>query len=146
MKGKVAFLIVFLFLWNSSSDELYACKGAVKGFVKELEPYTFSGQINTVELQNGMSVFVSGALLGGQEYKVMVASKETSGPMGFRLIDNNKKVIFDNAAHGMTQSWVFKVTQSATYTVALDVPKGDQKKAASEGICAGVLIGFKAAN
>jgi hypothetical protein len=140
---KFALLLVLIFPLAMSTNS--QCAKIAKSHVSELSPYVFSGQVNSVKLVAGQMANLAGPLLGGQEYKIIIAGTEGYGPFIFRIRDNNNKIIFDNDAHENAQSWIFKVGVTEIYTIELGIPiqkDGDQKKKTNEAVCVGILVGF----
>ena len=139
---KIKLVLFFLFAVPSVFVSYAQCQKIAKTHVPELAPYIFSGQINTVKVQEGQVANLTGALMGGQEYKIIIAGEANYTPFSFRILDKDKKVLFDNKEHANAQAWVFKVGITEEYTIELGAAVKNPAKPNMDKICVGILVGF----
>lgn len=144
MKRKAVIINFFLLIGSAclSTGAVAQCKKIAQSHISEFGPYVFSGQINTIKLQNGQTGNLTGTLLGGQQYKIILAGEQHYGPYSFRILDKEKNVLFDNKEHDNSQAWVFIIDITDNYTMELGVPSHKKESAPAGPVCVGLIVGF----
>ena len=138
--GKQLIVAVSLFLFF-----IYSGYGQCKNFIKKqclpnLAPYTSDGQLNNAQLAAGETAELEFTFYSGQEYRIYVCAQEVLGVIHFKLMDSNRKELF-NSANGKDSYWDFHI--ETTQQLILDVSTPATKDPIVASGCVGVLVGFK---
>jgi hypothetical protein len=141
MKKTIAFLVLLMSVL--SFDASAQCRRMAKKTVKELAPFRFNGQLNSVVLAEGESAELNMVLRGGKKYRILTKGGRGIGKLSFVIYDRNKKVVFDNADHAMAQVWDFKNSATQNFTVEVKFPIGDEgyNDVTGRG-CVALVVGF----
>ncbi|RLD57431.1 MAG: hypothetical protein DRJ01_13870 [Bacteroidetes bacterium] len=111
-----------------------------------LSPYIYNGQLNSAILSEGDVAELMLTFYSNQDYRVLVCSEKTLGNIGFRLLDTERNVIFDNKDHGYTNMWDFSSTSTQQLIVEVSVPESDTDAKTVKSGCVSILIGFMSDN
>lgn len=112
------------------------CKSEIKEGIKKLEPYMHNGQINNMIISNGKPAELHLSFYKGLKYKLQIASETALGEVQFKIFDEQKNEIFNNA-EGKEDNWDFLSTSSQELTI--EISSVDKSKKG----CAVVLVGMK---
>ncbi len=123
-------------------------KAQCNTFVKKkclpnIQPFTSNGQMNTSTLSAGQSATMSLTFYSGQDYRLLICSQDILGEVTFKVIDVNKKVIFDSKENNAPDFWDFKVKSTQQFTVEVDVPPSESTNSIVPSGCVSVMVGFK---
>ncbi|MBN8702798.1 MAG: hypothetical protein J0M08_07020 [Bacteroidetes bacterium] len=135
---KVAVLIFVASYANMSNAQ---CKLMVKGCLPKLAPYTNNSQMNSTVLRAGESAELEMTFYSGQEYRLFICSQEVLGKIGFKLMDMNKNVLFENKKDNINY-FDFNVQATQQMIVEVSAPAGTNKDMVEAG-CVSILVGFK---
>ncbi len=117
---------------------------AKKKCIPEMEPYIHDGQINSTLISEGESVELYKTFYEGQDYRVLVCSGDEldSTKVRVRLLDHNRKVLYDNQDHGYSLTWDFIANSTQQVIIEVAVLKlNDEAKDLKTG-CVSILVGF----
>ena len=143
-------LLLFLFtlsvaLVMSVQQSSAQCKTfAKKKCIPEMEPYIHDGQINSTLITEGESVELYKTFYEGQDYRVLICSGDEldNTKVRVRLLDHNRKVLYDNQDHNYTLSWDFVANSTQQVIIEVAVLKlNDEVKELKTG-CVSILVGF----
>jgi hypothetical protein len=115
-----------------------------KKCIPKIAPFIHNGQMNSTMLREGETADLALTVYSGQDYRILICHDEVLENVNFRLIDNNKKVIFDSRDHNNTDVWDFKVRTTMQLKVEVVVDKNEDTTTGivSSG-CVSILVGFK---
>lgn len=130
-------LVVILSLVLSTAA-VAQCKSVAKDGIAKLTPYTHNGQINSVTIKNGKTAEFHLSFYKGLYYKLQISSEESLGKINFRVLDENKKEVYNSTtAKDPADFWNFYSNSSQDLTVEV-TPTEDKKG------CVAVLVGMQA--
>ena len=107
-----------------------------------LEPYIYNGQLNSAILNEGDIAELVLTFYGGQDYRIVVCAEETIGNVQFKLLDNERNNIFDNADQEFAEFWDFKCTSTQQIIVEVEVPESETIEEDVKNGCVSILVGF----
>lgn len=140
---KAISLILFVLVFGISTDGDAQCRRMAKKTIKELAPFRFNGQLNSVILAEGESAELNIVFRGGKKYRVLTRGGRGIGKLGFKIYDREKKLVFDNEDHAMTQMWDFENEATQNFTIEVKFPMGDEgyNDVTGRG-CVALVVGF----
>ncbi len=120
------------------------CKGFAKKMCKlELIPYIHDGNYNAAILTEGEEAELYKTFFSDQEYRLAVCSAPNLKPIEFKVVDANRKVLYDNKEHNMSKTWDFKLESSQQLKIIVKVPVEDAEAMDPQSGCVAIMFGFK---
>lgn len=135
-KTKIVFSIVIL-LFAINTLGLAQCKSVVKEGIKKLTPYTHNGQINSATIKEGKPVEIHLSFYKGLYYKLQICSEKSVGKLSFRVLDENKKEVYNSDSDDKADFWNFYSNSAQDLVVELKSPSEKSKG------CVAVLVGMQ---
>lgn len=139
-----AFIIAFC-ATVSSTNVFAQCKTFTKKqCLPDMSPYIHDGQVNSTAVSEGESIELYKTFYEGQDYRVLVCVSEEleSKKVRVRLLDHNRKVLYDNQDYGYIEFWDFVASSTQQVIVEVSVLKIDDEKTEVSNGCAAILVGF----
>ena len=137
-------LFAFLIFASMHSSGFAQCKGFTKkACIPGLAPFIHNGQMNSTILLAGEKAELQMIFYSGQDYRLMVCAQAILGDVSFRLLDKNKKVVFNSKEEDYVQFWDFNVVSTQQFSIEVDVPQSSSSTQLVENGCVSVLVGFK---
>ena len=147
MKKFLTTIFLLSFLVSIPTINYAQCKNFTKKkCMPLLSPYIYNGQLNSAILSEGDVAELMLTFYSNQDYRVLVCSEKTLGNIGFRLLDTERNVIFDNKDHGYTNMWDFSSNSTQQLIVEVSVPESDTDAKTVKSGCVSILIGFMSDN
>ena len=128
----VAFIVCYTFQTSVNAQ----CKTVVKEGIAKLSPYTHNGQVNNITLKEGKPAEVHLSFYKGLYYKLQISSEKSLGKVNFRVLDENKKEVYNSTADAKADFWNFYSNSSQELIIEL-IPSEPKKG------CAAVLVGMQ---
>lgn len=123
------------------------CKSYTKKHcLPSLNPYIHNGQLTSAVLVPGDGADIDMTFNSGKEYRILVCNQEQIGNVQFKILDQNRKVLYESNPEEINPSWDFKVENTQQLIVQLKVPKmekSNQRTAMVPNGCVALLVGFK---
>lgn len=110
-----------------------------------LGSYNSEGKRNIAVLLPGDTAQLGVTFYKLHSYRIVMGAQKALGKVGYRLIDNKGKVLFDSREHGYPKFWDFNTQLTQNLLIQLIVPAVPPNEVAETG-CVGLLVGFKAMN
>lgn len=137
MKTAIQSGLVFILSFVLSAA-VAQCKSVAKDGIAKLNPYTHNGQVNSVNIKNGKTAEFHLSFYKGLYYKLQISSEESLGKINFRVLDENKKEVYNSTtAKEAADFWSFYSNSSQDLTIEV-TPTEDNKG------CVAVLVGMQA--
>lgn len=127
------------------SGSAYAqCKTFVKkDCIPDLDPFVHNGQVNTTTLMAGEKAEVQLVFFQGLEYRIMICSQEVLGSVNFRLLDSQRKEVFNSKNHNEAKTWDFKAGTTQNFIIEVETSESSTSHGMVEHGCVSVLIGSR---
>jgi hypothetical protein len=143
-KIKLNFVVTTLMLLLTVNSVNAQCKNFAKNkCLPNIAPYIHNGQMNGAIMMAGEKAELQMTFYSGQDYRLMVCAQPILGDVAFRLLDKNKKVVFNNKDHKNVSYWDFNVTSTQQMFLEIEVPESTSKHGMIPSGCVIVLVGFK---
>jgi hypothetical protein len=137
---------ILIFLMITTIPVSSQCKSFAKKICKlELNPFIHDGNYHAAILTEGEEAELYKTFYEGQEYRIAVCGSEIFPGVEFRVLDANKKVLYNNREHGMSKTWDFKLESSQQLKIVVQVPVSSATKPETELLsgCVAIMFGFK---
>jgi len=141
---RIALIIIALLfsVYQSNSQ----CKSFAKEKAKtQLTPYIHDGNFNSMYFTEGEVAEMFKAFYSGQSYRMIIASDDNLPAVEFKILDSERKVLFDNTEHKLVQKWDFKLESSQQLIISIKVPVSKEHLDSPDNLdvgCVAVLFGF----
>lgn len=120
------------------------CKNVAKrDCLPKLTPYSHNGQVNSTVLMAGETAELEITVNSRLDYRILVCVSPILGKGYFKLIDMDKKVVYDSQKSDTPELWDFNVESTQQFTLEVSVPKSTSPNNIIPSGCATVLVGFK---
>jgi hypothetical protein len=146
MKKFLSVVGLFLLILTVNFSASGQCKSFAKKICKlELIPYIHDGNYHAAILTEGEEAELYKTFYEGQEYRIAICGGETFPNVEFKVMDSNRKVLYNNRDHGMSKSWDFKLESSQQLKIVVKVPVTSTNKTETELLsgCVAIMFGFK---
>lgn len=146
MKKILPVVVIFLLLITVNFSASGQCKSFAKKICKlELIPYIHDGNYHAAILTEGEEAELYKTFYEGQEYRIAICGSDAFPNIEFKIIDSNKKVLYNNRDHGMVKVWDFKLESSQQLKIVVKIPVSSATKPETELIsgCVAIMFGFK---
>ena len=147
MKKFLTTIFLLSFLVSIPTINYAQCKNFTrKTCMPQLSPYIYNGQLNSAILSEGDVAELMLTFYSNQDYRILICAEENLGKIGFRLLDSERNLIFDNKDHDYTSMWDFSSTSTQQLIVEITVPENDTDAKKVKSGCVSILIGFMSDN
>ena len=135
------FLVVFAISFPFPSNA--QCEKMAKSTIKNLFPFRFNGQLNSMVLSEGEIAELNIVFSGGIKYRILSKGGIGIGDLAIRIYDRKHVLVYDNADHSMAQIWDFENKATQNFTIEVKFPIGDEGYNAVTGRgCVAIAIGY----
>lgn len=132
--------LAVIYTQNTSAQ----CKGFAKKMCKlELIPYIHDGNYNAAILTEGEEAELYKTFFSDQEYRLAVCAAENLEPIEFKVVDANRKVLYNNKDDNMSKVWDFRLESSQQLKIVVKVPVKKGESMEPEIGCVAIMFGFK---
>jgi hypothetical protein len=137
----VSTLLLALFSFNVEGQ----CKlFAKKTCLPELAPvYTHDGNYHAAVLVEGEEAELYKTFYAEMEYRVAIVGAETLPAIEFRVVDENKNVLYSNKDHEYAKTWDFKLEASKQLKLIIKVTSLNKSGDIPATGCVAIMFGFK---
>ncbi len=109
----------------------------------KISPFTQNGQMNTSTLSSGQKTSLNLTFYSGQDYRILVCAQEQLGDVTFKILDMQRKVVFDSQKNDYPDFWDFKVKNTQQFIVEVQVPESESTSSVLTTGCVSIMVGFK---
>jgi hypothetical protein len=114
-----------------------------KKCMPKIQPFQLNGQVNTSTLTSGQKTSLNLTFYQGQDYRIVVCGQPQLGDLSFKVLDMNKKVVFDSRKNDSPDFWDFKVKNTQQFVVEVQVPESESTSSVLPTGCVSIMVGFK---
>lgn len=114
-----------------------------KKCLPKISPFTQNGQMNTTTLSPGQKTSLNLTFYSGQDYRILVCGEPILGDLSFKILDMQKKVVFDSQKNDYPDFWDFKVKNTQQFVVEVQVPESESTSSVLPTGCVSIMVGFK---
>lgn len=134
-------LILFVGLTVNVSAQ---CKGfAKKSCLPELGSYTHDGNYHAAVLVEGEEAELYKTFYADMDYRVAICGEGNLPNVEFRILDNNRNVLFSSKDADNVKTWDFKLQSSQQLKLVVKVTSFTQPGDVPASGCVSIMFGFK---
>jgi hypothetical protein len=138
----IPLLAVFVFALSSSANG--QCKAfAKKECLPELGSYTHDGNYHAAVLVEGEEAELYKTFYSDMEYRVAIVGENKLPAIEFKILDNNKNVLYSNKDKDFASTWDFKLQSSQQLKLVVKVSSFNQPGDTPASGCVAIMFGFK---
>jgi hypothetical protein len=144
-----AAVATFLLILFFSPQAQAQCKGFAKKICKaELGDYTHDGNFHAAILTEGEEAELYKTFYSDQEYRIAICGADNIPDVEFKVVDNNRNVLYDNKANQYAKFWDFRLESSQQLKIVIKVVTSGTSAPASpdatpQSGCVSIMFGFK---
>jgi hypothetical protein len=144
MKITKIFSVLALFFVAATLNVNAQCKAfAKKDCQPKLAPYTHDGNYHAAVLVEGEEAELYKTFYSDMEYRVAVIGEGKLPSVEFRILDENKNVLYSNKDHNYAQTWDFKLESSRQLKLVVKVNPFNKPGDIPASGCVAIMFGFK---
>jgi hypothetical protein len=133
-------LLFILYTANAGAQ----CKSFAKNVcLPELASYTHDGNYHAALLVEGEEVELYKTFYSDMDYRVAICGEDKLPGIEFKLIDENKNVIYSNKDANYARTWDFKLQASQQLKLVIMVLSADKPAETPASGCVSIMFGFK---
>ncbi|MFN8240190.1 MAG: hypothetical protein U0X39_05485 [Bacteroidales bacterium] len=137
-------LSVLVLLVAATSVANGQCKAfAKKDCLPMLSPYTHDGNYHAAVLVEGEEAELYKTFYSDMEYRVAVVGEGKLPTVEFKIIDENKNVIYSNKDHNFAKTFDFKLESSKQLKLIVKVTPFNKPGDIPASGCVAIMFGFK---
>lgn len=130
-------IVMLIMAVASVTSATAQCKTAVVDGINKLNPYSFNGQVNSVSVKAGKTAEIHLTFYKNRNYKLQINPEDAfAGKVSFRVLDENKKEVFNSKNGDQEGSWTFY--SNAAQELIIEVTTTEKNKH-----CVVVLVGMQ---
>jgi hypothetical protein len=138
------FSVLTLLLALATYNVNAQCKAfAKKECLPELAPYTHDGNYHAAVLVEGEEAELYKTFYAGMEYRVAVVGEGKLPTVEFKILDDQKNVLYSNKDHNNAKTWDFKLESSQQLKLVVRVIPFNKPGDIPASGCVSIMFGFK---
>lgn len=123
-------------------------KGQCKAFAKneclpKLSPYTHDGNYHAAVLVEGEEAELYKTFYSDMEYRVAIIGESKLPNVEFKILDEDKNVIYSNKDNNYARTWDFKLENSKQLKLIVKVTSFNKPGDVPANGCVAIMFGFK---
>jgi hypothetical protein len=145
MKTLLKLLTVLCFVFAFSLAKGQSCKAFTKkNALFYLKPYISNGQMYAAKYFPGDTAEIEFVFNEGYKYRIVASTHDILGKPIIRILDKNKKVVFEKEADDDSQViiWDFIAKKTHPLIIQLIIPNVESPDQIMASGCVAVLVGF----
>lgn len=144
MKIAKIFSVLALLFFATSFSVNAQCKAfAKKDCLPELTPYTHDGNYHAAVLVEGEEAELYKTFYSDMEYRLAVVGEGKLPEVEFKVLDENKNVLYSNKDHNYAKTWDFKLENSKQLKLVVKVNPFNKPGDVPASGCVSIMFGFK---
>ena len=144
MKGIRILSLITLFLALATFSTNAQCKAFAKNeCLPKLSPYTHDGNYHSAVLVEGEEAELYKTFYSDMEYRVAIIGDSKLPNVEFRVLDDNKNVIYSNKDNNYAKTWDFRLESSKQLKLVVKVLTNSKPGDTPQSGCVAIMFGFK---
>lgn len=136
--------VLTLFLAVATINASAQCKAFAKNeCLPKLSPYTHDGNYHSAVLVEGEEAELYKTFYSDMEYRVDIMGASNLPNVEFRVLDDNKNVIYSNKDNNYAKTWDFKLENSKQLKLVVKVLTNSKPGDIPASGCVAIMFGFK---
>jgi hypothetical protein len=138
------FSALVLLLAAASTSLNAQCKAfAKKDCLPLLSPYTHDGNYHAAVLLEGEEAELYKTFYSDMEYRVAIVGEGKLPAVEFKILDENKNVLYSNKDHNYAKTWDFRLESSKQLKLVVKVSPFNKPGDVPANGCVAIMFGFK---
>jgi hypothetical protein len=144
MKIARIFSVLALLFFAVSFSANAQCKAFAKNdCLPVIAPYTHDGNYHAAVLVEGEEAELYKTFYSDMEYRVAVVGEGKLPEVEFKVLDENKNVLYSNKDHNYAKTWDFKLESSKQLKLVVKVNPFNKPGEVPASGCVSIMFGFK---
>lgn len=144
MKVVKIFSVLALLFFAATLTANAQCKAfAKKDCLPELAPYTHDGNYHAAVLVEGEEAELYKTFYSDMEYRVAVVGEGKLPEVEFKILDENKNVLYSNKDKNYAKTWDFRLESSKQLKLIVKVNPFNKPGDVPASGCVSIMFGFK---
>ncbi len=136
--------VLSLFIAIATLNVDAQCKAfAKKDCLPNLNPYTHDGNYHAAVLVEGEEAELYKTFYSDMEYRVAVIGESKLSSVEFRILDENKNVLYSNKDNNYAKTWDFRLESSKQLKMVVKVTPFSKPGDVPASGCVSIMFGFK---
>ena len=136
--------VLTLFIAIATLNVNAQCKAfAKKDCLPNLHPFTHDGNYHAAVLVEGEMAELYKTFYSDMEYRLAIVGEGKLPNIEFRIIDENKNVLYSNKDHDYAKTWDFKLESSKQLKLEVKVTPFNKPGDVPASGCVAIMFGFK---
>jgi hypothetical protein len=136
--------VLSLFIAIATLNVDAQCKAfAKKDCLPKLNPYTHDGNYHAAVLVEGEEAELYKTFYSDMEYRLAVVGEGKLPEVEFKILDENKNVLYSNKDHNYAKTWDFKLENSKQLKLVVKVIPFNKPGDVPASGCVSIMFGFK---
>jgi hypothetical protein len=136
--------VLTLFIAIATLNVNAQCKAfAKKDCLPKLIPYTHDGNYHAAVLVEGEEAELYKTFYSDMEYRVAIVGEGKLPKIEFKILDENKNVLYSNKDNNYAQTWDFKLENSKQLKLIIKVTPFNKPGDIPASGCVAIMFGFK---
>jgi hypothetical protein len=141
---RIFFVLTLLLALNAVNVQAQCKAFAKKECLPDLAPsYTHDGNYHAAVLVEGEEAELYKTFYSDMEYRVAIVGEEKLPSIEFRVLDDNKNIIYSNKDHEYAKTWDFKLESSKQLKLVIKVNTFNKPGDVPASGCVAIMFGFK---
>ena len=120
------------------------CKGFAKKICKvEVTPYIHDGNYHAAILTMGEEAELYKTFYSDTDYRIAVCGSANLPDIEFRIIDQDRNVLYTNKSRDFARIWDFRLESSQQLKIFVKVPVTEDAADEMPNGCVSIMFGFK---
>ncbi|MGQ9620849.1 MAG: hypothetical protein ACUVTX_07695 [Bacteroidales bacterium] len=116
---------------------------AKKECLPELQPYTHDGNYHAAILVEGEEAELYKTFYSDMEYRVVVMGESKLPAVDFKIMDENKNVLYSSKDNNYSKTWDFKLESSKQLKLVVKASTFNKPGDIPASGCVAIMFGFK---
>lgn len=140
---KIFSILTLCFVASTLSANAQCKAFAKKDCLPTLSPYIHDGNYHAAVLVEGEEAELYKTFYSDMEYRVAVVGEGKLPSVEFRILDENKNVLYSNKDHNYAKTWDFKLESSKQLKLVVKVSSFNKPGDVPANGCVAIMFGFK---
>lgn len=140
---KIFSALALLFLAGTLTANAQCKAFAKKDCLPELAPYTHDGNYHAAVLVEGEEAELYKTFYSDMDYRVAVVGEGKLPEVEFKILDENKNVLYSNKDQNYAKTWDFKLESSKQLKLVIKVNPFNKPGDVPASGCVSIMFGFK---
>ena len=136
--------VLTLFIAIATLNVDAQCKAfAKKDCLPNLNPFTHDGNYHAAVLVEGEEAELYKTFYSDMEYRLAIVGEGKLPNIEFKILDEDKNVLYSNKDHDYAKTWDFKLTSSKQLKLVVKVTPFNKPGDVPASGCVAIMFGFK---